>query len=196
MSNIRSMDLTRVLPAVLKDDAEMMAIARVVAEQLQLIESQAEEAIIYARIDALPEALLDILAYDMHVDWYDYEYTEDIKRAIIKSSVTVHREMGTKAAVETALGAIYPGAQVSEWFSYGGEPYHFKIMLDAEYEGVDPDRHRRILERVDFYKNLRSHLEQVEYTITPAGRASVYIGAAAVGVYLSITAEVKNYGMG
>ena len=39
--------------------------------------------------------------------------------------------LGTRAAVETAIRAIYPKTEVKEWFEYeGGKPYHFKLFID------------------------------------------------------------------
>ena len=114
--------------------------------------------IIYARIDELDEQTLDVLAYDLHVDWYDYSYPIEVKRQTIRDSVRVHRRLGTKYAVETALGAVFPGTRVQEWFEYGGEPYMFKVIIGATESGVSADRQAAVLERVRFYKNLRSHL--------------------------------------
>ena len=109
----------------------MIALARTIAEQLQVTARQIEKNIIYARIDELDEQTLDVLAYDLHVDWYDYSYPIEVKRQTIKDSVKVHRKLGTKYAVETALGAVYPGTKVQEWFEYEGQPHHFHIVCDV-----------------------------------------------------------------
>lgn len=143
----------------------MTALARVIAEQLQGTVQQIGKNIIYARIDELDEQTLDVLAYDLHVDWYDYSYPIEVKRQTIRDSVRVHRRLGTKYAVETALGAVFPGTRVQEWFEYGGEPYMFKVIIGATESGVSADRQAAVLERVRFYKNLRSHLEAISYQI-------------------------------
>ena len=70
-NDLYSVDFTRALPPVLKNDPNMLAIATVIAEQLQATAQQIRKNIIYARIDELEEPILDILAYDLHVDWYD-----------------------------------------------------------------------------------------------------------------------------
>ena len=85
-----------------------MALGQVVAEELSDRMSEIEKAAIYPRIDELDEALLDILAYDFKVDWYGYDYPVEVKRRILKSSFYVHRHLGTKGAVETAIQALYP----------------------------------------------------------------------------------------
>ncbi len=183
MSDIHGMtaeNLLRTLPDVLKSDESMAALAVSVAQVLSERLSEIQRLTIYSRIDELPEELLDILAYDFKVDWWDGDYTLKEKRKTLKDSWRVHRMLGTKAAVETAISAIYQNTQVSEWFEYNGEPYHFKLLIDATYENVDPAKHQRVLDRVEYYKNLRSVLDEVEY-YDSGGSAIVYFGAAAVG---------------
>lgn len=117
--DLYSVDFTRSLPPTLKDDPEINALGRAIAGQLQITAQQIRRNIIYARIDELDEQTLDILAYDLHVDWYDHSYPIEVKRQTIKDSVKIHRRLGTKYAVETALGAVFPGTRVEEWFEYG-----------------------------------------------------------------------------
>lgn len=164
-NDIYSIDFTRSLPPVLKNDPKMIALARTIAEQLQVTARQIEKNIIYARIDELDEQTLDVLAYDLHVDWYDYSYPIEVKRQTIKDSVKVHRKLGTKYAVETALGAVYPGTKVQEWFEYGGKPYTFRVIIGVTTEGLTAARQAEVLNRIRFYKNLRSHLEAIIYEV-------------------------------
>lgn len=145
------------LPAVLANDENMAALAAAVAEVLSARVDEIGRVSIYAQIDKLPNELLDILAHDFKVDWWDANYTLEEKRQTLKDSWNVHRRLGTKAAVVMAISAIYPDTQVSEWWEYGGDPYHFKLLIDATYEDVDPARHQRVLDRVAFYKNLQLH---------------------------------------
>lgn len=94
MNDLYSIDFTRSLPPALKNDPNMLALAQTIAEQLQATARQIKQNIIYARIDELDEQTLDILAYDLHVDWYDYSYPIEVKRRTIKDSVRVHRRLG------------------------------------------------------------------------------------------------------
>ena len=155
-------NLLRTLPEALQNDESMAALARSIASALSARSDEIQNLLIYSRIDQLPEALLDILAYDFKVDWWDGDYSLEEKRRTLKDSWRVHRMLGTKAAVETAISAIYPETRVSEWFEYDGEPYHFRLLIDSTYEKVDPLKHQRVLERVAYYKNLRSALDEVE----------------------------------
>ena len=189
-------NLLRALPGVLKNDASMFAIASSVADALSARVEEMDGIRVYSRIDELPEGLLDILAYDFKVDWWDADYTLAEKRQVLKDSWGVRRKLGTKAAVEMAISAIYGGTVVSEWFEYGGEPFCFKLLIDSTFENIDPEKHRRVLERVGFYKNLRSWLDGVEYVAFPQG---VCVGFAAVGAVcgaIEMTVGVRTYGLG
>ena len=118
--DIYTVNFAEYLPESLKKDPKIRAIAQAVAKEALAVSEEIKSVLIYCRIDELPEELIDILAYDMHVDWYDYSYPLDIKRDIVKSSVKVHKKMGTKYAVETALKSIYKTTTIKEWFEYGG----------------------------------------------------------------------------
>ncbi|EOS64586.1 phage tail protein I [Oscillibacter sp. 1-3] len=183
--DICSVDFTRSLPPPLKDDPEINALGRAIAEQLQITAKQIRQNIIYARIDELDEQTLDILAYDLHVDWYDHSYPIEVKRQTIKDSVKIHRRLGTKYAVETALGAVFPGTKVEEWFEYGGDPYTFRVIINATENGVTAAQQAAVLERVIFYKNLRSHLEAVRFKMEK--KTTVHVGGIhSIGTRLEV----------
>ena len=197
MSNsIYEVDFLRSLPDVLKNDESIRALASVIADELNSLASDTNEAVIYARIDELNEEVLDILAYDFKVDWWDYSFSLEEKRKILKDSWNVHRTLGTKGAVEKAISAIYQDTKVEEWFEYDGDPYHFTLMIDATYEGTDPVKHQKVLDGVNYYKNLRSHLDGVEYIAVPSGYCTNYGAVAFAGVKMELTVEVAVYGMG
>ena len=155
-------------PVSLRGNPSIAALGDVTAEALAKRPEEIGRISIYPKIDELPEALLDILAYDFKVDWWDPNYSLEEKRQVFKDSWYVHRHMGTKAAVERAISAIYPNTRVLEWWEYGGEPYHFKLDINVTSDHIDSDKQRRVLERLNFYKNLRSHNDGVTYFVEAA----------------------------
>ena len=176
MSNsIYEANLTRALPPPLKNDKELVALAEIISGELQKSAQMSRLAIIYARIDELPDNILDVLAYDLHVDWYRSDYPIDTKRRIIKDSVKIHKRLGTKFAVERATGNVFPGSKIEEWFEYGGDKYRFRIIVNVTESGVSIGRQNEVIENVRFYKNLRSHLETISYRFETAGK--LYVGA-------------------
>lgn len=160
--DIYSVDFSEYLPTALQRDPKMKALAKAMTDQLLNVSGIIDNVLIYSRIDELPEALVDILAYDMHVDWYDYSYPVETKRELLKNSVKIHKKMGTVYAVEKALGAIFPDSAVEEWFEYGGEPHHFQIICDTTNNRIAAS-YREIVNAVKMYKRLSSHMDGVVY---------------------------------
>lgn len=160
-------NLLLIVPPALTRDPAMMARAAADAEAMAARLAEIDRVRIISNIDGLDETVLDILARDFKVDWWDPEYSIEEKRRTLKGSWRVHKILGTKAAVETAIRAIYPLTTVEEWFEYGGEPYHFRLNIDITSDSGDRTRQKRVLERLNFYKSLRSHNDGVRYFLVP-----------------------------
>lgn len=152
-------------PEAMAKDEQQLALAQTTAEEFETLFNDNNVITLYSRIDELDEELLDILAYDFKVEWYDYTYPIEAKRQTFKDSIKVHRQLGTKFAVETALNAVYMGSKLQEWFEYGGNPFMFRITIGIAAWGVTAEQQAEVLKRVRFYKNLRSHLEKISYEI-------------------------------
>ena len=188
-------NLAGTLPPALRSDPFVVALSEALAELLAARPAEIDRLLIYPAIDTLDEPLLDILARDFKVDWWDPEYSLEEKRRTLKDSWRVHRLLGTRAAVETAISAIYPHTQVLEWFEYGGEPYHFRLHINVSDDNIESDKQRRVLSRLDTYKNLRSHLDTINYRMTArpavavAGTVCTHCGMR-VGVEIPIPSEV------
>lgn len=161
-------NLVATLPVALQKDPSAVALAEAMAELLARRPDEIEQLRIYPVIDRLDEQLLDILAYDFKVDWWDADYSLEEKRQTLKDSWRVHKLLGTKAAVVMAISAIYPRTQVLEWWEYGGEPYHFRLDINITNDSIDSAKQRRVLERLNFYKSLRSHNDGVTYFVEAA----------------------------
>lgn len=185
-------NFAKYLPQPLTHDPKMIALANAAEKELLNISGLAKTVLIYPRIDELPEELLDILAYDLHVDWYDYGYTLETKRNVLKSSVGIHKKMGTKYAVEKALSAVYRTAAVEEWFDYGGKPYHFKVTVDIGDMGLSEETTRQIEEKMWFYKNLRSHCDGIFYAISTKRADVKAAGVQELGARLKVKPLLKN----
>lgn len=173
MNDIYNTDFSEFLPGALRHDPKMIALARALTEQLLAVSGNMDNVLIYSRFEELSEDLVDILAYDMHVDWYDYGYPLNVKRDMVKNSVKVHKRMGTKYAVETAVKAIYPESRIEEWFNYGGEPFHFKVVLNAGDKNLKIDLND-IVKKINMYKRLSAHIDSINIERTK--RTHICIG--------------------
>lgn len=106
-----------------------------------------------------PAHVLPWLAWAYSVDEWDTTWTEQQKRNAIDAAVYIHRHKGTVAAVTRAVNAVLDDAEVEEWFAYGGEPFHFRIVSEGRFTG-EAD-YRRLIRLVESAKNARSWLEAV-----------------------------------
>lgn len=162
-------DFTKYLPQPLTHDPKMIALAKAAASELMTVSGAVENVLIYSRIDTLPEEVVDILAYDFHVDWYDQSYPLEVKRRILKGSVKVHKKMGTKYAVESVLQSLHPDSRIEEWFQYGGHPHCFQVVINADRQEYEINL-EQIVRSINLYKRLSSHLEAIRLERRKKGR--------------------------
>jgi phage tail P2-like protein len=189
-NTLLEVDFTRALPAPLRDDEKMLALGKAIAGELQENIRLARLTIIYARIDELDDELLDILARDLHVDWYDDTHPVAAKRQTIKDSVRVHKRLATKYAIETALRGAYPHTEVREWYEYDGTHHRFSIVLDLS-NAAAPANFRDILRAARFYKRLTAHLDDLIYRANI--QKAIFFGANIYerrGVVISTAIEI------
>lgn len=155
-------NLLNALPAVLQQDEKMQALADSIAGVLAARPAEIDAVRIYSAIDKQPEEVLDIIAKDFKIDWYNYDYPLDAKRALVKTAPYVHKHLGTKGAVVAAIRSIYPQSTVEEWFEYDGNPFEFRVLIDMQEPSI-PVSNEELLWAVAYYKSLRSHCEGVFY---------------------------------
>lgn len=124
---ITAESLLLALPDVLREDAVTLGLASAIAAELNDAVSSVSLVNIYANIDTMDEPMLDILAKDFKVDWWQPNASIAEKRYALKTSWYVHRHLGTKSAVETAIADFIGSGTVQEWFEYDGRPHHFRI---------------------------------------------------------------------
>lgn len=184
-NSMTSENILAQLPAVLSRSKRLNDLAVAVAHALEDGTQMIDLARIYTNIDALPEALLDILAYDFKVDWYEYDAPVETKRAQLKNNFNAHRHLGTKGAVLDEISVFYPGADVQEWFEYDGEPYHFKVIIPLSDAGQNDETsatnlYQKIWERVLYSKSFRSVLDVIDY-YDECDDAMAHAGAEVIG---------------
>ena len=94
-------------------------------------------------------------------------------KELLKTPLKTYFFEGTSESLETGLKAYYSGASTKQWIAYGGEPYHFKLILDAS-KGLSKEQVAKTDKLIKTYKNVRS----------------VYDGA---NIKVGIKADVKAY---
>lgn len=156
-----------ILPEHLAQQDEVQALAFAVGRQVEKLCIFADGARTYAAIHVMPEEILDLLAVELRTPAYDEAYPIHVKRGLIEGSLLFYSKMGTPAALNQIIKAIFETGKIVEWFDYKGEPYHFKIAIEIGDEVVKIERSRQVLQRIQYYKNLRSVLDEVSYLVKP-----------------------------
>ena len=162
--DLQSVSLLDILPPNLLADKKINAAARALDDELQKITAATRNALLLPRLDELSEEVIDLLAWQWHVDFYEPIGMDiETKRKLIKNSIAWHRIKGTPAAVEQVVSAVFDTSHVQEWFEYGGKPYHFKVI--TEDVTTDPNVLARMRRAINAAKNTRSWLETIEFIL-------------------------------
>ena len=160
--DLQSVSLIDVLPPNLLADKQIYAAALALDDELQKITAATRNALLLPRLDALSEEVIDLLAWQWHVDFYEPSMSIETKRQLVRESIAWHRIKGTKAAVEKMAQTVFKGGVVTEWFEYGGDPYHFRIdVLNAP--NMTEENRGRLLAVVNASKNTRSWLDELRF---------------------------------
>ncbi len=151
--------LKKLLPISIAGDPKISAMAEACDKELSQVFQDINTVYIYSRIDELPEPVLDLLAWQFHVEGYELAKTIEEKRALVKSAIELHRFKGTQYALHKVLSALNLSGEIKEWFEYGGEPYRFKIDLGIQDREITTELRDKLLQLINEYKNEHSWLE-------------------------------------
>ncbi len=70
-------------------------------------------------MDIYDEALIDILAWQFHVDFYDATKDLEFRKNLVQMAIQWHMTKGTIALVQWVLDTYWPGgASIMEWYEY------------------------------------------------------------------------------
>jgi phage tail P2-like protein len=171
---LQSVKLVDLIPPNLRSDPQVQAAAEALEAELRAATEAIIEALHLPRLNELPESVVDLLAAQWHVDFYEPALPIAKKRALVRRSIVWHRRKGTPGVVQEMVSAVLSSGVVSEWFEYGGDPYKFKVETDEII--TDETVYDRLLSLVRAVKNVRSWLESA--TIRRTWTGTNYAGGA------------------
>ncbi len=162
MNEIYHVSLKEILPPSISSDEEVQRTAKAIEENLNMASRLIPMTAVYARIDELPESVLDALAWQLHVDVYDEDMSLAKKRKLVKNAIKDHKYKGTPWAVKSVVEVLLNYAKVEEWYEYGGSPFHFRVSGES---GPIPngDKLQRLVDAINEVKNVRSWLDGVSF---------------------------------
>lgn len=173
MRSLYDGQITDIIPGSLNQAADVKALSYAVMKAMQKLQDYANRAKIYSNIEKLSENILDILAVEFRSQYYSQDMDIDTKRRVINETMQWYSLAGTPIAVEKLISAVFLTGEIIEWYKYGGDPGHFKII--TENHGITGDalqNFNRIISRV---KRKSAILDAVEITLT--AYMNTYYGA-------------------
>lgn len=141
----------------------LQGIAKALDEALHELDRNVFRILIYPEIEGLPGDIVDFLAVQLHVDFYDYALPLAKRRSLVKNSIRWHTKKGTKSVVEEVIRAIFNSGIVEEWFEYGGRPYYFRCNLLNPDTPLTEEQIQQCLRAIDTVKNVRSWLDRLGF---------------------------------
>lgn len=161
MIKLNQVSLLDILPSNLTKDKSIIAAAKSIDKECIKILNEIDKKLILSNIDNINEdKIIDALALESHVDFYNQNLSLDIKKNIVKNSLYLHRIKGTKTAVENLVNTVFGDGKVVEWFEYGGEPFYFKVI--TENSALATTEIENFISAIETVKNARSKLEKIE----------------------------------
>lgn len=97
-------------------------------------------------------------------------------KELLKEPIKTYFNEGTFYSLSKALKALYSECEIKEWHEYGGEPYRFKLILEASKKGISEASLKKTSEMIEVYKNVRSVYDGSVIKLTSS--ANIYAGVS------------------
>ena len=149
------------LPSEMKTP-ERIALSYAFDRQKKLYFDRVKRLYIWADLECVSDDKLDFLAVENRVLFYSPSLAPDVKRNLIRNSIYWYMKLGTRQAMEEMIDTVFgnENTSVEEWFSYAGEPFHFRIAVGTEVTQTSIKDFLQYLNRV---KNARSRFDYLVF---------------------------------
>lgn len=160
MINIHEGQITDLLSNSLRHNPETMAVAYAVLQEKRRILALAERTRLMAAVDSLEERILDYLAVELRTPAYEDSLPLETKRTLIKGTLPYYASLGTPAAVDWVIKAVFGNGGIEEWFEYGGDPHHFQVNIPIAGM-ITPKMMEELRRMIASVKRLTSWLDSI-----------------------------------
>ena len=210
-SSLRTAKLVDSCTVSIGYDTQVKAASTAFDKQMYEIVDETPEVCFIPRImELLDPVLVDILAWQFHVDFYEPSRDLEFRKQLVQDSIVWHKTKGTVALVQWVLDTYWPGgATIEEWFEYmdplpppAPDPvlgwvfaagdwhdrYRFRISIDQLV--IKPEDELDVLRLIERYKPVSRWCEGI---FRPKV-SQCDIGWAGMALrFISRTSEAPNY---
>lgn len=161
---LNDVEIVRLLPEWVREDNAVKGLGKGTDDVIKALFARLKLLSRWDKIDDLEDAVLDEMAYELNIPWYDSTAPIITKREIIKKSDLVYSKLGTKYAIEQIISAYFGTGILQEWFDYGGEPFHFKVLSDNP--ALVNENYELFLRLLNLAKRKSAHLDAIIISLT------------------------------
>lgn len=177
----------KLLPRFMQSDDANIGIATAVDELIRAPGIKAKTLRVWDQIDNLDEEMLDELAWELNIDWYEDTMSIEAKRETIKTAKLIQEHRGTVWAIEQIVSNTFGTGAVVEWPEYGGQPYHFKVVTD--YPLYTQELIDKFIKQVNAAKRPGTYLDVIEYAFEGTSTTYIFTEMQAIAVTSSAIAS-------
>lgn len=174
--DLLKLSLFDLLPDSIAGIQEVQDTAKAIDPEMLSVSQSIREALILSRIDELPEPVLDLLAWQYHVDNYEpLSLPIEQKRAQVRDAILIHRKKGTPWALKQELKNIGFPVEIDE---DTGQPYIFDVRVLLNGQADTTAVYEAAVKAAKRAKNVRSKIGTIGMTAKTEG--TIYPTAATV----------------
>lgn len=156
MREFTAQGLMDTFPPSLRGNTSLDALAGAISDALAEAFQAADCVNSIGRVDQLDESMLNMLAEDLDIVWWDPDGSLLAKRTELKTYILMHKALGTRYALERVVQEHINAGPMQDWWQYGGKPFHFRVTdLDPDDASVT-----QLLRVIDNVKRLSTVLDK------------------------------------
>ena len=176
MTELRNGQITDLLSNSMKHNPETIAMGYAILQEKRRIMEMADKTRLMSAIEPLDERTLDYLAVELRTPSYDDSFPIETKRELIAGTLPFYATLGTPAAVDWIIRAIFGSGHIEEWFEYDDDPHHFRAFVGNDGDTITPESLDEFRRAVASVKRLSSWMDSI-ITNTTMEAAAVYMAA-------------------
>jgi phage tail P2-like protein len=164
------------LPESISFDPEIVAISLALDPELRAVGAAIIEALILPRIDEIPEAILEELAWAFRLDRLQIWDVATVagKRALLANIFEVRKKSGTKFAVSRVFDLMSLVGEVVEWFEEDEEAGTYRIRLFVDEVGITLSQLIQIDELIERFARAGARLRELAVESTRTAPLYLY----------------------
>lgn len=169
----------QLLTCFMDGDAFTRNLFEIIVEELYEAAVEVPMLHLMANLEKQSDDVLDHLAWQFHVDFYDAKFERHKKIAVIRNAYQSHKYKGTPYALDLVFDSLGLDGHITEWFEDDANPYTFKANINVFDVGINEDTYKMFERLIRHYKNVRSGLSRI--SVNAINKGFAHVGASFLG---------------